>query len=71
MVAVYGLTASREQNKHIRICNCIRCFESLYRLSGVDSGGNRVTFFDKCVYCEDVNICRPIRQATDKVNNGG
>ena len=71
MVTVYGLTASKEQQKHIRICNCIRCFESLYRLSGVDSGGKRVPFFDKCVDCPDVTLCRPFRQAADKVNNGG
>ena len=67
----YTLTASREQNKHIRVCNALSCFLSLYRLSEVDSGGNRVPWFDKCVNCLDVNICRPWRQAADKVNNGG
>ena len=67
----YTLTVSREQQKHTKVCDCLKCFGEQYRLTRVDSGGKRIPFFEKCRGCEDVTLCRPFRQAADKVNNGG
>ena len=67
----YTLTVSREQQKHIRLCNALKCFEAHYRTTQTDSGGKRVPFFDDCTNCEDVRLCRPIRQVVDLINNGG
>jgi len=54
----------------ITVSNILRCIAAHLITAGQDERGNTQLFFQDCIKCSDITLCRPLRQKIEEVLNG-